>query len=621
MTALLTLLSACTESVVLDPPDTDGGTARDAGASPMDGGIDSDGGGLATDAGPGGGPDATVPMPPSPGGYACDWGPTDGPATLPSECVHSDVAETPSTGATHRVAAGMNAQAAIDAAACGDVVLLEAGASFPPITLRDRGCDDAHWITIRTDAPDESLPPEGVRMTPCYAGVASLPSRPAYACDGGGNRLAQILTSSTSAPAITLAAGASHYRLVGLEVTRADGDAYVALITLGARANHVVFDRMWIHGNAREETRRGIALGGSNHVAVVDSTFTDFHCIASTGSCSDSQAISGGLGNVAMGPYRIDGNFLEAAGEAVLFGGGGATEVPHDIEIRFNHFYKPRSWDETDPSYFGVEFIVKNHLELKNAQRVLIEGNLMEHVWDGYSQNGYSILLTPKNQSDQCSVCEVADVTIRYVIASHADAGISVYNAPSDTGAWASGGHRYSIHDIVLDDIRVYEGIQLGNSQSAPAASRLTDVTIDHVSIFGKNALMIVGAAAAHPLERISILSSIFGNGRYGFHGVGGGPTSCGYGAGPDIDIWTRCFDVSSEFADNLVFGSAASSSWPPGTFYIQFPTAADVEFVDWSGGVDGDYRLSPGGAGEVLADPDLGADIDLVETTVARAR
>jgi len=57
----------------------------------------------------------------------------------------------------------------------------------------------------------------------------------------------------------------------------------------------------------------------------VDSFFTDFHCIAVTGSCTDAQAIAGGVGTDPGGPYKIVNNFLEASGENILFGGGPAT--------------------------------------------------------------------------------------------------------------------------------------------------------------------------------------------------------------------------------------------------------------------------------------------------------
>src|SRR5205807_2580238 len=120
---------------------------------------------------------------------------------------------------------------------------------------------------------------------------------------------------------VVFAPGANHYRLIGLEITRALGTGEVGeLITpaMNASADHIVLDRLWVHGTAHDETARGLYLSGITYGAVVDSFFSDFHCVAITGSCGDSQAIAGGGGDLAAGPYKITNNFLEAAGENII---------------------------------------------------------------------------------------------------------------------------------------------------------------------------------------------------------------------------------------------------------------------------------------------------------------
>jgi len=86
----------------------------------------------------------------------------------------------------------------------------------------------------------------------------------------------------------------------------------------------------------------------------------------------------------------------------------------------------------------GRPFVVKNHLELKNAVRVLIDSNLMENNWGGFTQSGYSILLTPKNQhqghTNICPRCQVTDVTVRYVHIAHAGGGLLLATAISGNG-------------------------------------------------------------------------------------------------------------------------------------------------------------------------------------------
>jgi hypothetical protein len=64
--------------------------------------------------------------------------------------------------------------------------------------------------------------------------------------------------------------------------------------------------------------------------------------------------------------------------------------VPTNIQIRRNYLTKPIAWK-------GSTWAVKNILELKNAQDVVIEGNLLEYNWSA-AQTGYSVLFTPRNQ-------------------------------------------------------------------------------------------------------------------------------------------------------------------------------------------------------------------------------
>src|SRR5690606_34640489 len=56
------------------------------------------------------------------------------------------------------------------------------------------------------------------------------------------------------------------------------------------------------------------------------------------------------------------------------------------------------------------EWVVKNLIELKNAQNVTVDGNVIENVWAA-GQNGYAIVLTPRNQSGGASWVRVRDVT------------------------------------------------------------------------------------------------------------------------------------------------------------------------------------------------------------------
>src|SRR5438094_222871 len=158
--------------------------------------------------------------------YAAQIDRFDGPAQLPRAYVRTSLADSPSRGRNSMAAAGSKLQQVINEAACGDTIRLQAGASFTGrFIFPPKKCDDSSWITIRTSAPDSALPPEGTRISPCYAGVSSLPARPTLNCSSTKNVLAKIvypLAGGTSGP-IGVAPGASHYRLLGLEITRSMG--------------------------------------------------------------------------------------------------------------------------------------------------------------------------------------------------------------------------------------------------------------------------------------------------------------------------------------------------------------------------------------------------------------
>ena len=143
---------------------------------------------------------------------------------------------------------------------------------------------------------------------------------------------------------------------LGLELTRSAGvkgaPTLVGEVTDG-NANHIIVDRSWLHGTAQDETGTGFSVKGMNYAAIVDSYLNDFHCTSVSGTCSDSHAVGGGNGDHQDGPFKISGNFLEAAGEAVMFGGGAATVTPTDIEIRRNHFFKPWQWMKGQPGFRG----------------------------------------------------------------------------------------------------------------------------------------------------------------------------------------------------------------------------------------------------------------------------
>jgi hypothetical protein len=558
----------------------------------------------------------------------------DGPAELPRVYVKSALTDTPAPGKTVLVKNSDELKSALDQASCGDTIRLQAGSVFAGnFKFPAKLCDDSHWIVLRTSAADSELPAEGTRITPCYAGVAALPGRPAFACSAPKNVMAKIVFDSKGSGPITWTGGANHYRLIGIEITRDSPGSVVYNLVLpqekGA-TDHLVFDRVWVHGTPQDETTRGIALGGSQYVAVVDSYFNDFHCVAVTGACGDAQTIAGGLGDRPMGPYKIVNNFLEASGENLMFGGGLATTVPADIEVRHNHLFKPLTWRPGSDGFVGGAsgrpFIVKNLFELKNGQRVLFEGNVLENVWGGFTQTGFAILLTPKNPG-ACPVCSVRDVTIRYSRITHAGAAIQIGNGLSDRGYAAQEGSHYSIHDLVLDDMK-YEGCQKCNGDmfqitttpAAPQTLWLHDVSIRHITLATDQAR--AGWVIAGPAGQQNMVfeDSIIDGGSKGYVNAGGGAAQCYFGQVVMKGVLDRCWS-SYRFDHNVIMNALPTHKWPPENWPVG--GHSQVGFVNWNNGVGGDYHLAPKSRFKNKAsdEKDPGADIDAVSFATTGAR
>ena len=563
----------------------------------------------------------------------------DGPAELPRVTVASAMADTPAPGSTIAVPASGNLQTALNSASCGDTIALEAGATFTgKFTLPAKSCDINHWIIIRTSAPDSALPAEGQRLTPCYAGVASLPGRPSFNCSSVNNVLAQVTFAGVGAGPFILAAGANHYRLLGLEITRTPGTRTVGplVFTQANAADHIVVDRSWLHGTAQDETSDGVDVTGMTNAAVIDSFMTDFHCTAIVGECTDAKAVGGGVGSLPGGPYKIVDNFLEAAGEGILLGGALATTVPSDIEIRGNHFFKPLIWQQGRPGFVGGQgghpFVVKNLFELKNAQRVLFEGNILEYNWGGFTQHGHAILLTPKNQYsiskkiDVCPLCQVTDVTVRYNTISHVGGGMTIGTILSKGGGEGLAGARYSIHDITVDDVdaQAYNGygnlFQVLNSWSQNV---LNNVTINHVTGFSDPAsrVLILEDMPSEPqMWGFVVTNSILGLGSQTIATAGGGPTACAH-SGIPLTSLGLCFSTYV-FSQNAIIGSSLASKpsdWPAGNYFPANPAA--VQFTNFDNANGGNYQLLPASPYRNAGSDgkDLGADISAVQAAIAR--
>jgi hypothetical protein len=492
--------------------------------------------------------------------------PDTGPPELPRTLL--DTRLRPSAGRRITVAAGGDLQRSLDNAQPGDVVAIAAGAEFVgPFVLPKK--EGTGWITIRSDAPDSVLPPEGNRITPAYS-----------------PRLPKLITRN-SGPALRTEPGAHHYRIIAVEIAAAASDARnYGIVELGAGGrvqrgresipHDLIFDRVYLHGHPALSTRRCLALNSAS-TAVIDSYLADCHDRG-----FDSQAIGGWNG---PGPFKIVNNHLEGAGENVMFGGGDPgihRLVPSDIEIRRNHFYKPLAW--------RGRWTVKNLFELKNAHRVLVEGNVFENNWvDG--QSGFALVFKSANQDGGAPWSETRDVVVRRnrIVNSASGVDIMAQGSNIDTPA-----NHILLRDNVFERIG---GAELGGS------GRLWQVTEDPFAItFDHN----TGFTPGHLLmldepqkSHVVISNNLVSRGEYGIFGSGRGEgnTAISY------------FLPGAVVTKNVIIGASAAI-YPVGNFFPATP--GEVGFVDFA---RGDYRLAPQSRYKRAASDgrDIGADIDAV--------
>jgi cellulose synthase/poly-beta-1,6-N-acetylglucosamine synthase-like glycosyltransferase len=435
-------------------------------------------------------------------------------------------------GRTIRVAADGNLQEAIDEAKPGEMITLEPRATYRgPFRLRKKTGDG--WIVIASAARDLPLP--GRRVTP--ADAAKMP---------------KLVASSGSV--FETEPGAHHYRLVGLEIASEPGTSLTTLVQLGAdesriadAPHHVIIDRCYLHGDARAGGRRGVALNAS-HAAVVDSHLSDFK-----ERTVDAQAIAGWNG---PGPFLITGNYLEASGENVMFGGADPRIqdlVPADIEITRNHLAKPLRWKKDDPSFEGTEWSVKNLFELKNARRVLVDGNLLEYNWP-HAQNGFAILFTVRNQDGGAPWSVVEDVTFSNNLVRHVAAGINVLGRDDNHPSRQT--RRLAIRNNVFLDV----GGRWGNGRLFQLLAGTADVTIDHNTALQTGSILFGGDGAPHT-------GFVFQNNvvPHNEHGI------TGSGTGPGTASLERYFPEA--VVRRNVLAGAAASRYPRDNF---FPASLD---------------------------------------------
>jgi hypothetical protein len=250
------------------------------------------------------------------------------------------------------------------------------------------------------------------------------------------------------------------------------------------------------------------------------------------------------------------------------------------------------------PGYAGTKWAVKNTFELKNAQDVVIEGNVFEYLWVA-DQTGYPIVFTPRNQNGRAPWTVVQRVDFRHNLVRHTAGGVNILGIDNLKPSQRT--NTITITHNVFDDLTA--ATWGSGSRPFTIGDGPDKVTIDHNTVFSTNPQLVW--LYGSPTTNSFFTNNMGKHNAYGImaNGVAYGNASISQFV-PGVDNVTA----------NVIAGGSASR-YPPGNFFPPVPEW----MADLPGHATGDYRLKDGSpyknAG--LDGKDLGADIDTLEKHV----
>ena len=542
-------------------------------------------------------------------------------ATLPQ--IYIDTTYSAPTGSTCHATSSAELTACLANAELNTTITLDADATFNGPFALPNISSGSGWLYIISD--ELSSMPEGTRI-----GTSDATYMP------------MVYTESTGVSFIT-EPGAHHIRLAGIHMEPVAGNFSITPLVIGATYQYctastepiscctgsqagatcsdsvddvpqnIIIDRCLIRGlatqvnipwNGNPSTAiRGMILG-AEYGSVIDSHIDRIKTVG-----QDAQAIW--IYDTA-GPIKVVNNYLEASGENMMSGGADTqvvNENPKDIEVSRNHFFKQLTWRVGDPSYEGTSWYVKNSLEFKAGERILVHGNLLENNWSGQAdQRGMAFVLTPRNQSGGDEWTNVLDITFRYNVIKNSNAGINMLG--SDTDYTSQNAARFNIHDNLFLLNPAYGQDNHAFQSVTDTSGYPDDVIINNNTVFNVGMALIFTDSTQ--MGELEFKNNMCDYGGYGVlqTGVSGGTPSLN----GSWSTWT--------FTNNVLFGGFDGATYPANNWNPANETT--VKFDNYTGGTSytsnySDYALDPtsdyaaGNTYDGTDGEDLGADIVLL--------
>lgn len=412
-------------------------------------------------------------------------------------------------------------------------------------------------------------------------------------CDVINSYISDIKAYNVDSQAILGYNGAGPFKIINNYVEASGenimfGGADPAIVNLvpgdiTIRHNHIVKPLAWRSdvlskpGSVSATATTGGVLGARTHyfkvVALMDAggsptlkSMPSAEAKATTGSSGAVRLSWSGV--TGADRYRIYRGTSSGAESRYLETSGASTSFT----------YTGNNEKSGTPPTHGTRWSIKNLLELKNAQRVLVEGNIIENVWAA-GQAGYAIMLTPRNSSGAATWTRVRDVTIRSNIIRHASGAINILGR--DDTATSGRTENITIANNLFTDIDnskwggLAKTFLLGGGPAYIKFKRNTIVSTDSSIVYAYGSLQIPGFVYTNNLAK---------HNKYGILGSGLTPGS------PTIAKYFPSANVTCN-----VFAGGPASAYPKPN---AFPSLADwsAAFVDPA---SGDYRLR---AGSVIA-------------------
>ena len=352
------------------------------------------------------------------------------------------------------------------------------------------------------------------------------------------------------------------------------------------------FRRCRLFGNPGQDVRRGI-LTNCGDFFFVDGRIEEIHQRG-----SDSQAICGW--NAGEG-HLIRNAFLEAASENIMYGGSGNTGAnmnPRDITLEDVTLSKRTEWNPNSPAFAGTRWNIKNHLEFKNGQRVLVNGlHCVNCFTDG--QTGRSVVITPRDVAGRPWIITqdidirnalLEDVNSAFVLLGHDDGAGP--NQPQETAT-----RRIRFRNCL---VRINPG---GKCFEVSADSY--DVELDRITWVAAAGPLSATVIMDGRLTRLKATNLITAHGGYGWSGARGEGTHVRK-LFPNPVAWNHILEVGpgaqpiADSANNDYLPGPLDAVQDPGTVFVN-PAR-------------GDYRTKGAYGGR-------GADVDTIRAALTSLR